>query len=58
VFGDVVKECNGWVTALDHASFAIARGGTDAPLGPVRAGSGQAVPGLWRRLSGRPVPFR
>jgi ABC-2 type transport system ATP-binding protein len=43
VFRDVVKVYNGRVTALDHASFAIARGETVALLGPNGAGKSTAI---------------
>jgi ABC-2 type transport system ATP-binding protein len=43
VFRDVVKVYNGRVTALDHASFEIARGETVALLGPNGAGKSTAI---------------
>jgi len=43
VFADVVKVYNGRVTALDHASFEIARGETVALLGPNGAGKSTAI---------------
>jgi ABC-2 type transport system ATP-binding protein len=43
VFRDVVKVYNGRVTALDHASFEIARGATVALLGPNGAGKSTAI---------------
>jgi ABC-2 type transport system ATP-binding protein len=42
-FRDVVKVYNGRVTALDHASFEIARGQTVALLGPNGAGKSTAI---------------
>jgi ABC-2 type transport system ATP-binding protein len=42
-FRDVVKVYNGRVTALDHASFEIARGETVALLGPNGAGKSTAI---------------
>jgi ABC-2 type transport system ATP-binding protein len=55
VFRDVVKVYNGRVTALDHASFEIARGETVALLGPNGAGKSTAIDtmlGLRRPTSG------
>jgi ABC-2 type transport system ATP-binding protein len=43
VFRDVVKVYNGRVTALDHASFEIARGATVALLGSNGAGKSTAI---------------
>jgi len=43
VFRDVVKIYNGRVSALDHASFEIARGATVALLGPNGAGKSTAI---------------
>ncbi|HTS97311.1 MAG TPA: ATP-binding cassette domain-containing protein [Streptosporangiaceae bacterium] len=43
VFRDLVKVYNGRVTALDHASFEIARGETVALLGPNGAGKSTAI---------------
>jgi ABC-2 type transport system ATP-binding protein len=56
VFHDVVKVYNGRVTALDHASFEIARGETVALLGPNGAGKSTAIDtmlGLRTQTSGQ-----
>jgi ABC-2 type transport system ATP-binding protein len=56
VFRDMVKVYNGQVTALDHASFEIARGEAVALLGPNGAGKSTAIDtmlGLRTQTSGQ-----